>query len=300
MFLVSMKQGSDFHHYLFEVFIALAVSALLTDSLIHLYPESLNVEPVDNNNRYTSKNYLWKGIIMISTIYFFYFLEFLTLVCPKLFGSKCQHNHNQQRLSEQTVSNNNDKTENTDSNSKQQFSSNSGSTGNKILNFFKMSKIVLMLVIGDFFHNAIDGLVIGTQFAEEWPHGFSKGFMTSIAILCHEIPHEIGDFATMLASGLSIKKSIILNCITTCFSLIGGLVGCGIGTAVNTTWIKPVISGIFIYISLVLLMPNLVKNLEKSKSFWKYFVCHTLGYFIGATILITIAFHEDKFTPHQH
>jgi len=59
----------------------------------------------------------------------------------------------------------------------------------------------------DFSHNFTDGLAIGASFAA----GQNIGIITTLTILFHEIPHEIGDFAVLIQSGCSKKKVRFLN-----------------------------------------------------------------------------------------
>lgn len=54
--------------------------------------------------------------------------------------------------------------------------------------------IVWMVLIGDAIHNFVDGVAIGVAFSESWPAGLQGGISTSIAILCHELPHELGKY----------------------------------------------------------------------------------------------------------
>ena len=54
-----------------------------------------------------------------------------------------------------------------------------------------------MVLIGDAIHNFMDGVAIGVAFSEEFPSGLHGGISTSIAILCHELPHELGMFGTV-------------------------------------------------------------------------------------------------------
>lgn len=385
IFIVGIKKNIKVYRYMLEIFVASAVGALITDSLIHLYPLALGVHTHDsdhdhNHNIYDKDNYIWKGIILIATIYIFYLFEYLMLVVPKMFGVQSHghhhhhshhhdhfhssniHNEKQNAHIEEieflkqnqniecniickvddhiaqhrshrgvpidclehmqevhqitkiessdqiTTLNNPNIIENTlknDSVINEQSDVNvcnksTHSFCSRLKHFFRMDKIVWMLTFGDALHNCIDGLVIGTQFMEQWPSGFSKGVMTSIAILCHEVPHEIGDYAAMLATGMSIKKCVLMNTLSTISCFIGGLIGCGIGSAVNTLWIQPIIAAIFIYIAMTVLMPNLLKTLENSKSPFKYFLCHTIGYFIGSASLIAIAFHEHSFEIDFH
>lgn len=59
----------------------------------------------------------------------------------------------------------------------------------------------------DFTHNFTDGLAIGASFLV----GPAVGFVTTLTILLHEVPHEIGDFAILVQSGCTKRK--VLNCL---------------------------------------------------------------------------------------
>ena len=63
---------------------------------------------------------------------------------------------------------------------------------NKPLSLAKLKSIAWMVLVGDAIHNFLDGIAIGVAFSETWPDGLHGGISTSIAILCHELPHELG------------------------------------------------------------------------------------------------------------
>ncbi len=64
-----------------------------------------------------------------------------------------------------------------------------------------------MILIGDAFHNATDGLVIAASFLSSIPIELAAG----ISIIAHEIPQEVGDFAILLHGGYSKRKALLLN-----------------------------------------------------------------------------------------
>ena len=72
----------------------------------------------------------------------------------------------------------------------------------------------LMVIVGDAVHNFADGIAVGAAFSMS----LAAGFSTSVAVLCHELPHEVGDFALLLHSGMSVKVTQVLalkfDCLT--------------------------------------------------------------------------------------
>ena len=108
--------------------------------------------------------------------------------------------------------------------------------------------IAWMVLMGDGLHNFADGLAIGASFAVS----LTTGFGTSIAVLCHELPHEIGDFAVLRRAGVSLKRALVFNAISALLCLVGVLVGLLIGGFENLKNLSFLfIAGTFLYISLV-------------------------------------------------
>ena len=66
-----------------------------------------------------------------------------------------------------------------------------------------------MILMGDGLHTFADGLAVGAAFSES----MSSGFATAVAVLCHELPHKIGDFAMLIQTGLQVKKAVWCNLI---------------------------------------------------------------------------------------
>ena len=66
-------------------------------------------------------------------------------------------------------------------------------------------------------HNLTDGLAIGAAFALDPVTGMATAF----AVLCHELPHELGDFALLLKTGVTIKRALFLNIVSSILIFIG-------------------------------------------------------------------------------
>jgi zinc and cadmium transporter len=78
---------------------------------------------------------------------------------------------------------------------------------------------VLPVVIGDAFHNFVDGAVIAAAVITSVPLGIS----TAVAVAAHEIPQEVGDFAILLHAGYSRRQALMLNVLSAAASAVGAV-----------------------------------------------------------------------------
>src|SRR4030042_2469914 len=78
-----------------------------------------------------------------------------------------------------------------------------------------------MNLIGDGLHNLIDGLIIAASYFVSIPVGIA----TTLAVVIHEIPQEIGDFGVLLYAGYSKKKALIFNFLSALMALVGAIIG---------------------------------------------------------------------------
>lgn len=166
----------------------------------------------------------------------------------------------------------------------------------------KLTSIAWMVLIGDAIHNFLDGIAIGVAFAEGWPDGLHGGISTSIAILCHELPHELGDFAVLLNSGLSIKNALIMNFISSLTAFIGGILGVSLGTHWEASnWIFAITAGLFIYIALVDMLPEILHSSNLKLEPAKCIFLANIGLMVGFGIMIVLgAWEEDIKTVLKH
>ena len=84
---------------------------------------------------------------------------------------------------------------------------------------FDSGRSGLLILIGDTFHNFVDGVLIAAAFMES----IQLGIITALAIIAHEIPQEVGDFVILLHSGYSRAKALLYNLISSLATLVGGL-----------------------------------------------------------------------------
>jgi len=134
----------------------------------------------------------------------------------------------------------------------------------------------------DFTHNFTDGLAIGASYLA----GNSIGIITTITILLHEVPHEIGDFAILIKSGCSKKKAMMLQLTTAIGALAGtviALLGSDSGDAASS-WVLPFTAGGFIYIATVSVIPELLEESTKLKQSLKEIAALLAG--VGMMVLI--------------
>ena len=78
---------------------------------------------------------------------------------------------------------------------------------------------VVPVLVGDAFHNFVDGAVIGAAVLTSIPLGISTAF----AVAAHEIPQEVGDFAILLHAGYSRTRALLLNAISAAASAVGAV-----------------------------------------------------------------------------
>jgi zinc and cadmium transporter len=78
-----------------------------------------------------------------------------------------------------------------------------------------------LVLVGDALHNVLDGVLIAAAFLTDT----HLGIVTALAIMAHEIPQEVGNFAVLLNSGVSRRRALLLNLVTSLTAVIGGVIG---------------------------------------------------------------------------
>lgn len=117
-----------------------------------------------------------------------------------------------------------------------------------------------LILLGDGIHNLVDGVLIAAAFLTD----VQLGIVTSIAVIAHEIPQEVGDFAVLLHSGYSRGKALWYNLLSSLTSIVGGVAAYfSLSFAQQAVpYVLAIAASSFIYIAVADLIPGLHKRTE--------------------------------------
>jgi zinc and cadmium transporter len=124
-----------------------------------------------------------------------------------------------------------------------------------------------MMLIGDGVHNLLDGVLIAAAFMTDT----SLGILTGIAVMAHEIPSEVGNFAVLLHAGYSRVRALVWNLATSLTSILGGVLGYLALTRVQH--VLPYALGVsaasLLYVAVADLIPGLHRRVGTRESVWQ-------------------------------
>ncbi len=119
-------------------------------------------------------------------------------------------------------------------------------------------------LVSDGLHNFIDGIVIGVSYLA----GVEIGFATTLAVILHEIPQEIGDFAILRQSGFTSRQALIFNLLSASLAIAGVIMALFLGSRADV--FSPIAlalaAGGFLYIAGSDLVPELHKTTDLKES----------------------------------
>ena len=144
----------------------------------------------------------------------------------------------------------------------------------------------IMILVGDTFHNLVDGVLIAAAFLTD----IRLGIITTIAITAHEIPQEVGNFLILLNSGFSKQKALVWNLISSAATLLGGLVAYFAFELVDGL-IAPFLglaAASMIYIAVADLIPSLHKRTDLRATAEQIFLI-LLG--VGTIVAVDLVVH---------
>jgi len=136
-----------------------------------------------------------------------------------------------------------------------------------------------LLLYGDALHNFIDGIIIAGSFLISIPFGI----VTSLLIMSHELPQEIGDFGVLVYGGFSKSRALFYNFLSQLTAVLGGLLGFFfLQSGEYIIYILPIAAGGFIYIAVADLIPEIFKEKNPVK-----IVINLLAIIAGLLILVS-------------
>ncbi len=138
-----------------------------------------------------------------------------------------------------------------------------------------------ILLVGDILHNFIDGLIIAASYLVSIPVGIA----TTLAVVFHEIPQEIGDFGSLVYGGFTKARALLFNFLTALTAILGAVIilVLNINDGNFTKILVPFAAGGFIYIASSDLIPELHKDTDPKKSFWQL-----VAFIMGIAIMLLL------------
>ncbi|EFP03928.1 CRE-TAG-141 protein [Caenorhabditis remanei] len=329
-------------------FLAMAISTLSSDAILHIIPQVLGVhshshghahEHHDNSSHenvtaghghshhhdhdadeenevfwYTvtsSRRNLLRLSVIVLSIYFLYFVEFFMLYrkthlhycapSTKSFVANSPSSEVKSSLSNSSVVEDNN---------------NGGDTKEKRRNSVELEKPreqgghelislreddddageicglkprALIILFGDGLHNLVDGIAIGASFMVS----LKLGFITTIAVVCHELPHEIGDLAVLIDSGLSMVTALILNLISALTAYIGLFIAISLGKDEEIeTILLAITAGMFLYVAWVDMLSHLKHDALMADHWMVTSILQIAGFIVGFALIFGLGWFE--------
>lgn len=299
--VVPFLNKSSYLHAL-NLFEGLAVGSLTGSAIFHLIPAAFDLVTVDSKH-----GYLYKSLMIFGGIYLFYWSE-------KFMGiySAIKSKSSQDIAYHATTSGNShpdnqlEAIENGDKNSAGDFESRLRSASDSLARVHhghshehnrlkgQIAPVAWMIVFGDGLHNFIDGLSIGAAFNDS----ILTGLSICVAVVCEEFPHELGDFAVLIASGMSVRQAVGYNFLSACTCYLGLIMGIWLGD-LGPTYIFALAAGMFLYIALVDMMSELTSSVENSlknsiSETATILFLQNLGIIIGIVTLFLLARYQEN------
>jgi zinc and cadmium transporter len=125
----------------------------------------------------------------------------------------------------------------------------------------------MLILAGDAFHNFVDGVLIAAAFLAD----FRLGLTTTLAVMMHEVPQEVGDFMVLLHAGYKRSRALLWNIAVSLTSVAGGVLGYLI-----LDYAQPLVqyalalaAACFIYIAIADLIPHLHRQNRREELWWQ-------------------------------
>ncbi|CAF1341209.1 unnamed protein product [Rotaria sordida] len=302
-FIAFPLMKKPYYKYLNAFFTALAVGTLFADTAFELLPVIIEYGLTSShlhqhgrlivNEQLSGKIqipiFLWQMVILVLTAYVFYVIE---LIIHAFMHHRHHHAKDSYGLNEFSTPERSELPSETLSKSNGNLPTISTNTlpNLTIAADERQTKSTgWMIIIGDGIHNVADGLAIGAAFSEN----IMFGVTTAVAIACHELPTELGEYMVLIESGFTLRRALLFNFISACTAIIGFFIGASAAqNEAARTWIFAITAGTFAYIALVDLWPTLMPRTTKFD--WIRFICVTFGYLSGVLIMFILTIFEEQ------
>lgn len=126
----------------------------------------------------------------------------------------------------------------------------------------------MLILIGDGFHNVLDGVLIAAAFMTD----VHLGVVTALAVCAHEIPQEVGDLAILLNGGMSRVRALTLNLLASVTSVLGGVIAYFAMSEVREVlpYAIAIAASSFLYIAVADLIPGLHRKVDPGSGAWQF------------------------------
>ncbi|XP_029296299.1 metal cation symporter ZIP14 [Cottoperca gobio] len=310
-----------FYKRLLLFFIALAIGTLYSNALFQLIPEAFGFNPMVDF-------YVSKSVVVFAGFYLFFFTEKVLRVLLKKKNGSHGHSHypstDHYSTTDGDVECEKEKLQQNGEASSlalgkvdagegelmlspaqtpqdSQSPESGGRSGGggcywlKGTSYSDIGTLAWMITLSDGLHNFIDGLAIGASFTAS----VFQGVSTSVAILCEEFPHELGDFVILLNAGMSIQQALFFNFLSACCCYLGMGFGILAGNSFSPNWIFALAGGMFLYIALADMFPemNAVSREEEDaggSSFLLTFAIQNAGLLTGFSIMLLLTMYSGQ------
>lgn len=282
--------NSPYYHHVMRVLLGLAVGSLSSTAVLQLIPEGFNLKEHDPTSQYLkTATYTWFSFWLLFSIEALSKIIFRSPKKGDKVPTSTSNGHTCGAMCEIKDFELNTLLATTPTATTKRASL--AETGHKV------AAVAWIIIFGDGLHNFIDGMSIGAGYTQS----IGTGISISIAIACEEFPHELGDFAILIQSGMSLKKAMLYNFLSACTSFVGLALGIVLGELEGAHYIFAFAGGLFLYVSLTHLIPELKDMLKEAlrKSRLQGFVAfllQNLGILTGSILLYFITQYNDSLT----
>uniref|UniRef100_A0A914X754 Uncharacterized protein n=1 Tax=Plectus sambesii TaxID=2011161 RepID=A0A914X754_9BILA len=272
--LLPLLKGK-FYDRTLTLFIGLGVGSLSGSAIFHLLPGAFDAH----------EGSVWKSWTAVAGIYLFYIIDRALTFFFELQARRRARNQIDPTAAFAQYANKHSHNHNDDKNE-----------GNEIAN------VAWMVIFGDALHNFIDGLSIGAAFVESLLAGIS----ISIAVICEEVPHELGDVAILLKAGMTRLQAAKYNLLSALTCYAGFVLGVLLGdlSPQASSYVLALAGGLFLYISLAHIIPEMNEQFEQhikqSLSAGIETMClQSAGVLIGLVVMFIMAHYGEKISVAQ-